>query len=151
MPIDIPSGTRFALAIVADKQDLWLLTGTYFPDDMPEDQLKRFRATLKSIRLPGNDDDQAASRLPFRWTLPAGWQQRDVSEGLPFVVATEQPIVTVLDVVALKAEKNWSLPLLVNQWRSNFRLPDLPADKINGSLEKVSESPSILLHVTTAP
>jgi hypothetical protein len=128
-PVDFQAGTKIALAVIPDGDDVWTLRATYFTENQLDQQIKKLRDLLKSIRFKSVVDQVSKSRLPFEWDLPEGWTLQE-SEGRIAVVAAGQPSFLAFEIQRLKVEGTFSFAMLVNQWRSAFHLPELSQDKI---------------------
>ncbi len=148
-----PAGTKVVLALVPDKQSVWMLQGTYFAENAPDQQIEKLRSILKSIRFrPHEKGDTPASRLPFTWTLPEGWQLDESPEGQLVVVSRDQPAFVALEILPLKADGEWSRPALIEQWRAGYRLPELSPEKINATTETLTaDTRQIVLVVEDLP
>jgi hypothetical protein len=130
-PQSLPAGSKVSLAVIPDGKHVWLLRGNYFAENHPDQQLEKLRTVLKSIRFrQAGNADAAASELPFEWTLPDGWMLEESATDLPAVVCRSEPPFVAIQFQRLKVEGDLQLPILINQWRSECRVPELPADKL---------------------
>ena len=148
-PTAASAGTKLVLAVVPDKQAVWMLQGTYFTEQTPAEQIEKVRSIVKSIRFDPNENDKGKGkgkdgreeepgvRLPFTWTLPEGWQLDKSSEGRLLVVSRNRPAFVALEILPLKLDGELSLPILIEQWRAGYRLPPLPLETITANIETV--------------
>lgn len=131
-PQPAEAGTKVALGLIPDKQSVWMIQGTYFAENKPDQQIEKLRTVLQSIRFgPKGDDDTLAARLPFTWTLPEGWHLEESPEDQLWVVSRDQPAFIALMIQPLQADGEWSPPALIDHWRAGYRLPELSPEKLN--------------------
>lgn len=152
-PAAFPAGTKGILAVVPDKETVWLLEATYFAEELPDQQIEKLRSVLKSIRSrPKDNGDPPHTRLPFAWTLPEDWQLTESPEGQLSVVSRDQPSFVAMGIRPLKADADWSRPALIDQWRSGYRLPELSPEKLNAATETLTVvTRPIVLSVVNLP
>ena len=149
---DVAAGTKAVLTIVPDRQDVWVIQGSYLAEEAPDEKIETMTSIIKSIQFrPRGKGTAAADVLPFTWTLPEDWQVEEFPDGELVVVARTRPAFVAVTIQPLKANGELSLPNLINQWRAKRRLPELPAEKIDTTKTLTVDNRQITFIVAETP
>ena len=134
------AGFDVLAAVFESENAAWILQAWLLETDHPGQREEELRQIIASIQ-PGEmslhtTDGPQPVRLPWTWTLPAGWTEKPGPGGTILQTAGDVPLNWRIQKLA--RTEPFPISLLVRHWREVHRLPPLAEAELARSIHELT-------------